>query len=67
MWAPNVLIGVIGILGLRAASRSAGTNRGGDLADLRDVLFGWLAPPGAPEMRILDRYLLRATGSGSSS
>ena len=42
MWAPNVLIGLIGVLGLRAASRTAGTNRGGDLADLRDVLFGWL-------------------------
>jgi lipopolysaccharide export system permease protein len=42
MWAPNILIGTIGLLGLRAASRSAGTTRGGDLADLRDVLFGWL-------------------------
>jgi len=42
MWAPNILIGAIGLLGLRAASRSAGTTRGGDLADLRDVLFGWL-------------------------
>jgi hypothetical protein len=42
MWAPNVLIGAIGLLGLRSASRSAGTTRGGDLADLRDVLFGWL-------------------------
>jgi len=42
MWAPNVLIGAIGLLGLRSASRTAGTTRGGDLADLRDVLFGWL-------------------------
>jgi lipopolysaccharide export system permease protein len=42
MWAPNILIGVVGLLGLRVASRTAGTTRGGDLADLRDVLFGWL-------------------------
>jgi lipopolysaccharide export system permease protein len=42
MWAPNVLIGAVGLLGLRAASRATGTARGGDLADLADVLFGWL-------------------------
>ena len=42
MWAPNLLIGVIGILGLWAASRTTGSTRGGDLADLRDLLFGWI-------------------------
>lgn len=42
MWAPNVLIGVLGLIGLRAASRTTGTTRGGDLADLRDLLFGWM-------------------------
>ncbi len=42
MWAPNILIGAIGLLGLRAASRATGTARGGDLAELGDVLFGWL-------------------------
>ena len=42
MWAPNVLIGTIGLLGLRAASRATGTARGGDLADMAEVLFGWL-------------------------
>jgi len=42
MWAPNVIIAVIGLLGIRAASRSMGTSRGGDLADLVDVLVGWL-------------------------
>jgi lipopolysaccharide export system permease protein len=42
MWAPNILIGTLGILSLWAASRSTGTTRGGDLADLRDLLFGWL-------------------------
>lgn len=44
MWTPNVLIGLIGLIGLRAASRTAGTTRGGDLADLAEVLFGWLRP-----------------------
>ena len=42
MWAPNLLIGVLGILSLWAASRTTGTTRGGDLADLRDLLFGWI-------------------------
>jgi len=42
MWAPNLLIGILGLAGLYAASRSTGSTRGGDLADLRDLLFGWL-------------------------
>jgi lipopolysaccharide export system permease protein len=42
MWAPNLLIGVLGIIGLYAASRNMGSTRGGDLADLRDLLFGWV-------------------------
>lgn len=42
MWAPNLLIGVLGLAGLWAASRTTGSTRGGDLADLRDFLFGWI-------------------------
>jgi lipopolysaccharide export system permease protein len=42
MWAPNLLIGVLGMVGLWAASRTTGSTRGGDLADLRDLLFGWI-------------------------
>lgn len=42
MWAPNLLIGVLGLAGLWAASRTTGSTRGGDLADLRDLLFGWI-------------------------
>jgi lipopolysaccharide export LptBFGC system permease protein LptF len=42
MWAPNLLIGVLGLAGLYAASRTTGSTRGGDMADLRDLLFGWL-------------------------
>jgi lipopolysaccharide export system permease protein len=42
MWTPNLVIGVLGLLGLRAASRATGTARGGDLAELVEVLFGRL-------------------------
>ncbi len=42
MWAPNLLIGVLGLAGLWAASRTTGSTRGGDLDDLRDLLFGWI-------------------------
>jgi lipopolysaccharide export system permease protein len=42
MWFPNVLLGVASLAGLRAVSRESGSTRGGDLADLRDLLFGWL-------------------------
>jgi len=42
MWAPNILIGVLGLAGLWAASRTTGSTRGGDLADLSDLLFGWI-------------------------
>jgi lipopolysaccharide export system permease protein len=42
MWAPNLLIGVLGLAGLMVASRTTGSTRGGDLADLRDLLFGWI-------------------------
>lgn len=41
MWTPNLLIGALGLAGLRVASRTAGTTRGGDLADLRDTVLGW--------------------------
>ncbi len=44
MWFPNVIIGVLGLAGLWVASRTTGTTRGGDLADLADLLFGWARP-----------------------
>ena len=44
MWAPNVLIGVLGLTGLWVASKTTGSTRGGDLSDLGDLLFGWLRP-----------------------
>jgi len=40
MWAPNILIFVVGAIGLARVSRYGGSTRGGDLADLVDTLFG---------------------------
>lgn len=42
MWFPNVLLGIAGVGGLLLVSRATGSTRGGDLADLRQMLFGWL-------------------------
>jgi lipopolysaccharide export system permease protein len=42
MWFPNVLLAVAGLGGLLIVSRESGSTRGGDLADLWDLLFGWL-------------------------
>jgi lipopolysaccharide export system permease protein len=42
MWTPNLVIGILGVLGLRAASLATGTSRGGDLAELAEVLLGRL-------------------------
>ncbi|HEX9755797.1 MAG TPA: LptF/LptG family permease [Gemmatimonadales bacterium] len=44
MWFPNLLLAIAGLAGLRVVSRESGSTRGGDLADLRDQLFGWLLP-----------------------
>lgn len=44
MWFPNLLLAIAGLAGLRVVSRESGSTRGGDLADLRDLLFGWLRP-----------------------
>ncbi len=42
MWFPNVLLGLAGLAGLAVVSRESGSTRGGDLADLGNLLFGWL-------------------------
>ena len=40
MWAPNIIFAVLGIFGLYRVSRESGSTRGGDLADLWDLLTG---------------------------
>lgn len=42
MWLPNLIVFVAGVLGLIRVNREFGSTRGGDLADLRDLLMGWL-------------------------
>ena len=42
MWLPNLIVFVIGVLGLIRVNREFGSTRGGDLADLTDWLFGWV-------------------------
>ena len=41
MWAPNLIIFVAGAIGLARVSRYGGSNRGGDLAELVDLVTGW--------------------------
>jgi lipopolysaccharide export system permease protein len=47
MWLPNAIVFVVGVLGLFRVNREFGSTRGGDLADLADLLFGWLRRPRA--------------------
>ncbi|HTL06554.1 MAG TPA: LptF/LptG family permease [Gemmatimonadales bacterium] len=42
MWLPNGLVFLAGVLGLIRVNREFGSTRGGDLADLGDLLLGWL-------------------------
>jgi lipopolysaccharide export system permease protein len=42
MWLPNGIVFLAGILGLVRVNREFGSTRGGDLADLADLLLGWL-------------------------
>jgi hypothetical protein len=42
MWIPNLLFGTLGVLGLWVVRSQGSTARGGDWADLRDFLLGWL-------------------------
>lgn len=47
MWAPNVVFALLGLLGLLRVNRELGSTRGGDLAELTDLLrrriAGWRA------------------------
>lgn len=38
MWAPNVVFGLLGIVGLLRVNRELGSTRGGDIAELADLL-----------------------------
>jgi lipopolysaccharide export system permease protein len=42
MWLPNLIVLVIGILGLIRVNREFGSTRGGDLADFAEWLIAWI-------------------------
>ena len=42
MWLPNGIVLVAGVLGLIRVNREFGSTRGGDLADLGELLLGWI-------------------------
>jgi lipopolysaccharide export system permease protein len=42
MWVPNIVFSLVGLLGLWVVRSQGSTARGGDWADLRDALLGWL-------------------------
>jgi lipopolysaccharide export system permease protein len=42
MWLPNAIVLFAGLVGLIRVNREFGSTRGGDIADLTDLLFGWL-------------------------
>jgi lipopolysaccharide export system permease protein len=41
MWLPNLIVLVLGLLGLVRVNKEFGSTRGGDLSDLGELLFGW--------------------------
>jgi lipopolysaccharide export system permease protein len=41
MWLPNLVVLVLGLLGLVRVNKEFGSTRGGDLSDLGELLFGW--------------------------
>ena len=45
MWAPNLICGVVGLVGLWVVRSQGSTARGGDWSDVKELLVGWL-PPG---------------------
>jgi lipopolysaccharide export system permease protein len=49
MWGPNIIFSIFGLAGLWAVRRESGTAHGGDWADLRDLLIGWI--PGVGRTR----------------
>ena len=45
MWTPNIVLTVIGLLGLLRVSRESGHTRGGDFQEVLDGIKHLLPPP----------------------
>jgi LPS export ABC transporter permease LptG len=58
MWTPNILLTVVGILGLIKVSRESGSTRGGDFRELLDGLKHLLLRLVSPLLRFLRPLLL---------
>jgi hypothetical protein len=42
MWSPNIVLTVVGVIGLIRVSRESGSTRGGDFQELLDAIrHGW--------------------------
>ena len=77
MWAPNIVLTVVGLLGLFRVSRESGSTRGGDFQEVLDGMRHLFRPaPAAPAPRRRRRrdrrphagpLRVRRAGSGSSS
>jgi hypothetical protein len=49
MWTPNIVLTIIGLIGLIRVSRESGSTRGGDFQEVLDGIrhfIGWLARRG---------------------
>jgi LPS export ABC transporter permease LptG len=67
MWTPNILLTVLGLIGLLKVSRESGSTRGGDFQELIDGLKHLLLPlvrPLLPLIRFLASRLERRRGEG---
>jgi lipopolysaccharide export system permease protein len=42
MWTPNLVFGVLGVVGVWRMRREGGSGRGADWRDVRDALLGWV-------------------------
>jgi hypothetical protein len=42
MWAPNIILTIVGVLGLVRVSRESGSTRGGDFQEIIDGIRHWL-------------------------
>jgi LPS export ABC transporter permease LptG len=73
MWTPNILLTIVGVLGLIKVSRESGSTRGGDFRELLDGLkhlvlrlvrpiLRFLAPVLLPVIRVVQRVFPRLRG-----
>jgi LPS export ABC transporter permease LptG len=65
MWTPNILLTVVGVLGLIKVSRESGSTRGGDFQEVLDGIKHLLLPLFRPLLPVI-RFLLARLERGRS-